>query len=33
MQNSDKHAEVEMNQPLVNFTLLKRDKHGALRLD
>ena len=32
MQNSDKLAEVEINQPLVNFTLLQRDKHGALWL-
>lgn len=33
MQNSDKLAEVEINQPLVDFTLLQRDKNGVLWLD
>ena len=26
MQISDKHAEVAMNQPLINFTLLQKKK-------
>ena len=26
MQNSDKHAEVAMNQPLIDFTLLQKKK-------
>ena len=27
MQNSDKHAEVAMNQPLINLTSLQKKKN------
>ena len=30
MQISDKHAEVAMNQPLINFTLLQKKKKTCI---